>query len=73
VVISNDVDNLAQYLINDGVNGSVVPPEPELIAQAVSYWLNFRPIEVKPCLDWDQQALKVEEVYRGRGRHGASR
>jgi len=67
VITISSPGNVAQYLIQDGQNGSVVPLAPAALATAILHWIF---IAQKPDIadqvadhDWHQLAKKQAEVY----------
>lgn len=67
VVTVNSAGNAARHLVHDGQNGSVVPPEPTALAEAILYWISAsqKPsitAELADC-DWHNLAKKQAEVY----------
>jgi len=68
VITIDSPANAACHIVQNGQNGSVVSPNPSMIAEAISYWVaadNKRPIIAAQTLDydWNQLAEKQAEVY----------
>lgn len=68
VVVSKSEANAAKDLVDPGVTGSVVAPEPEAFARACLHWLDTSPdlqrlAETATQFDWETLTAKLEEHY----------
>lgn len=67
VITTNSSANAARHLIQDGQNGSIVPPTPAALAEAIVHWTS---VARKPDIanltlgyDWHVLAQKQAEAY----------
>jgi len=67
VITTNSQGNAARHLIQHGVNGSVVPLSPKMLARAIDHWIS---VGQKPDTaakvaesDWRNLAKQQAEVY----------
>ncbi len=66
VVTVDSASNAARHLVEEGVNGSVVPLEPHSLADAISYWATTKPADFSKQVslyDWNTLARAQAEVY----------
>jgi len=67
VVTTNNPANAAQDLVDDGLNGSIVPATPVALAEAILHWISVgQKPDIAPEIadyDWYQLAKKQAEVY----------
>jgi len=67
VITTNSSANAARHLVHDGQNGSIVPPNPQAIADAIAYWTGTtQKHDIAAYVteyDWDQLAQKQARVY----------
>lgn len=68
VVVSKSEANAAKDLVDPGITGSIVAPEPEAFAQACLHWLDAPPdlqrlAETAGRFDWETLTSKLEEHY----------
>jgi glycosyltransferase involved in cell wall biosynthesis len=67
VVTADTPANAARHLIQDGQNGSIVPPDPQALADAIIQWVSLpeKPDTIidAPEYDWHSIAEKQAEVY----------
>jgi glycosyltransferase involved in cell wall biosynthesis len=67
VVTVDSYSNGARHLIQDGENGSIVALDPDVLADAILYWMTApRKSAIAAQVrdhDWNQLAQKQVEVY----------
>lgn len=67
VITSDSPSNAARHLVQNGQNGSIVPPEPTALASAILHWISLPQLPDIAAqtsgYDWHQLAEKQAEVY----------